>query len=442
MNDLLPELTDLVRPSEGLVRARVFADPEIYRLEMERVFARSWLFLAHESEIPQPGDFVTRRMGEDPVIVVRGTDGQVRVLLNVCRHRGRKVCAEDAGSASHFRCGYHGWTYSNVGQLTGVPFAEAYQGKLDKDQLGLCEVPGVDTYHGLIFATWDPTAGSLADYLGEMTWTLDLLFGRTDGVEVVGPPQRWETDSNWKLGAGNFASDGTHLFTTHAFSTALGLNRLGPKPGAGGPPVGYVLPAENGHGCVITCWPPTVTDKPYLALPRELWPEIEQHLTPHQVEVLKSAMIAVGTVFPNTSFLNTSSHTSAEWGGPEGQAISFLTLRQWQPKGPDKMEVLSWLFVEKNAPESWKETSRQCYQRVFGMAGVFEQDDMENWAQITQAVSGPMASQLDLHYEMGLQATPLSDWAGPGVAYRFQPPFVDLNERVFYGRWQQLMASG
>ncbi|HLY65396.1 MAG TPA: SRPBCC family protein, partial [Chloroflexota bacterium] len=155
--------------------------------------------------------------------------------------------------------------------------------------------------------------------------------------------------------------------------------------------------------------------------------------------ILRSVMIAVGTIFPNLSFLNTASHTPAEWGGPEGQPISFLTLRQWQPKGPNSTEVLSWLFMEKNAPAWWKDASRECYERVFGMAGVFEQDDMENWSQITQGVSGPIASRLDLHYEMGMAAEPMADWPGPGTAYRFQPPFVDLNERVFYRRWQELI---
>src|SRR5579862_449361 len=275
----------LVRADQGLVSARLFADPGIFELELERVFAPSWSYLAHESEIPRPGDFVTRRMGQDPVIVVRDKDGHLRVLLNVCRHRGRKVCNDDAGSASHFRCGYHGWTYDNVGALTGIPFADAYQGKLDQPSLGLCPAAAVDSYHGLIFATWNSGASSLTGYLGQITWVLDLLFGRTEGVEVLGPPQRWVTPSNWKLGAGNFASDGTHLFTTHGFSTEMGLNRLGPKP-AGGPPVGYVLPDPHGHGCVLTCWPSTVTDKPFFALPRDLWPELQQHLSRDQIEIL------------------------------------------------------------------------------------------------------------------------------------------------------------
>ena len=113
-------LEGLVNTEKGVMSPRVFFDPEIYSLEQERVFTQCWLFVAHESEISQPGDFVTRTMGEDPVIVWRGQDGKVRVFLNVCRHRGRRVCGEDLGKAAHFRCPYHGWTYSNCGELNSL----------------------------------------------------------------------------------------------------------------------------------------------------------------------------------------------------------------------------------------------------------------------------------------------------------------------------------
>ena len=152
-------LKGLVRMDEGLLSPSVFVDPELYKLEQERVFGKAWLFVGHESEVPQPGDFVSRAMGEDPVVVWRGQDGKVRVFVNVCRHRGRKVCGEDVGCAAQFRCPYHGWTYSNKGELIAVPFFEGYQGRLDKGELGLLEAPRVESYGGMVFATWEPGAG-------------------------------------------------------------------------------------------------------------------------------------------------------------------------------------------------------------------------------------------------------------------------------------------
>ena len=115
------DVKSLVDADNGLVSRRIFIEPEIYEQELERIFARCWLFLCHDSQIPHPGDFFSTYMGEDPVLVVRDSAGKVHAFLNVCRHRGNRVCRADAGNAAFFTCSYHGWTYSNDGRLVGVP---------------------------------------------------------------------------------------------------------------------------------------------------------------------------------------------------------------------------------------------------------------------------------------------------------------------------------
>src|SRR5207302_3699878 len=89
------EIKSLVDPEGGLINRRIFADREIYELERERLFARCWLYLGHESEVPNPGDFVTTYMGEEPVILWRDLSGRIRAFLNLCRHRGNRVCRAD-----------------------------------------------------------------------------------------------------------------------------------------------------------------------------------------------------------------------------------------------------------------------------------------------------------------------------------------------------------
>ena len=426
-------LNKLVQVDKGIISSRIFNDPEINRLEMERIFTRSWLYVAHESEIPKAGDFVTRYMGEDPVIVWRGQDGRVRVFLNVCRHRGMRVCGQDAGKAAQFRCSYHGWTYSNVGDLITVPFYEGYHGELDMSSLGLCQAPRVESYHGLIFAHWEPKGQSLDHYLGEMKWVLDILFGRTAEMEVVGAPMRWEADANWKLGAANFSGDGVHLFTTHGFRSALGL-----EDKMRGERTSYRMVTENGHASSLTGFKGRLA----MGLPEELRPEMERRLTKEQLKFLDPLLIAVGNVFPNMSFLNSGQHTSEEWGGADAgkEVVSFLTLRLWQPKGPDKMEIWSWCFVDKNTSSQWKEASKESYLRVFGAGGMFEQDDMENWGEITQGLKGPMAKRLMLQYKMGV-GRPRKERPIKGLKDLMVGGLSEDSERSFYRNWQRLMMQ-
>src|SRR6266403_5675523 len=106
------DLQDLVSEERAHISRRVYVDPEIFELEQERLFSKAWLFLAHESELPGKGDYVTRNLAGDPVVVVRGDDGLIRAFLNSCRHRGMRLCRADKGRVSTIRCPYHGWTYS------------------------------------------------------------------------------------------------------------------------------------------------------------------------------------------------------------------------------------------------------------------------------------------------------------------------------------------
>ncbi|HLY65982.1 MAG TPA: Rieske 2Fe-2S domain-containing protein, partial [Chloroflexota bacterium] len=181
-------LADLDR---GRVSAGAFSDEQVYRDEQDRVFEHTWLFVGHESSIPEPGDYITNYMGEDSVIVLRGADRQPRVFLNKCLHRGNQVCLFDRGQAKTFTCSFHGWQFDIQGKLVGVPFFDtAYQGQLERDELRLVE-PRVETYGGMVFACWDADIMPLRDYLGEFTWYLDrlLIHDCLGGMQVVGGRQ-------------------------------------------------------------------------------------------------------------------------------------------------------------------------------------------------------------------------------------------------------------
>src|SRR5688572_24683447 len=185
---------------EGRFPARVFNDQHVFDLEQERLFSKAWCFLAHETEIPTPGDYVTRYIGNNNIIVARDEHGQISANLNMCRHRGNVLCKSALGNASHFRCSYHGWTYKNSGELIGVPYMkEGYEGRLKRKEWSLVSVR-VETYEGLVFGCVDPEAMSLVEYLGDFTFYLDLYLKQgVAGMEVHGPPDHWVADTDWKI---------------------------------------------------------------------------------------------------------------------------------------------------------------------------------------------------------------------------------------------------
>ncbi len=217
MDDMSLESLVVDNTAAGLFRVnrRVFTDPHILQLEQVRVFERCWLYAGHESEIPQPGDFRSRKAAGRPVILVRGNDGQVRVLLNTCTHRGAQVCRESCGNSKTFQCFYHAWTFNNQGDLIGVPGEEAYSEAFDRQELALATAPRMEIYRGFVFISFNPAIEPLVDYLAGAKEYLDLVCDQSDaGMEIVSGSHAYSMRANWKLLVEN-SMDGYHAPTTH-----------------------------------------------------------------------------------------------------------------------------------------------------------------------------------------------------------------------------------
>jgi 3-phenylpropionate/trans-cinnamate dioxygenase alpha subunit len=412
------DIDGLVDSERGLISRRIFIEPAIYERELQQIFARCWLYLCHDSQIARPGDFLTTTMGEDPVLVVRDGAGRVHAFLNVCRHRGNRLCRADDGNAASFTCAYHGWTYGNDGRLTGVPYLkEAYHGELDRGRWGLVPVAQLADYKGLWFATFDPAAPPLRDYLGEMAWYLDNFVDRCDGgVEIVAT-HKWVMPCNWKFPAENFGGDAYHVPWSHlsavttAFSTGVQT-----KPNT----TGSMVSPGNGH--MLICVGPDDFGEPpmpeLLAYERQLRPQVEARLGPRARRINP----IVGTVFPNFSLLRSTSHT----------------MRVWHPRGPERTEVWSWVFADKAAPPQVKEAVRLAGIRGFSPSGTFEQDDMDNWQECTRTCRGAVARQMPLNTQMGMGHDRFDPELG---AWASEFRMSENNHRHFYRRWAELMEA-
>jgi phenylpropionate dioxygenase-like ring-hydroxylating dioxygenase large terminal subunit len=420
---------------EGKLLAKVYNEPAIFELEAKKIFSKTWIFLAHETEIPWPGDYVLRRVINDSFIVTRDEDGEIHVLFNMCKHRGMQLCRSDAGNASHFRCPYHGYTFSNTGKLQGVPFEkEAYGPEgLDKDEYSMTAAPKMEIYKGLIFASLNPDVPPLEEYIGDMGWYLDFYLEKSPaGLEVIGAPQRWVMPADWKLAAENFIGDGYHTQSTHMSTIKAGIMRVKSPAYL---KEGVQITASK-HGCLFMGFPPGN----YFNYPQSIVDSMLENLNEEQVEVLKenSIMPLNATVFPNLSFLHSSMAIEAE-----GQSIPYFTLRVWQPIGAGKMEIWSWCLVEQDADEKFKKNSNRAYLTTFGASGTLEQDDAENWSGQTRVGAGEMAGQHYLNYSAGsahVEPIPENEWPGPGTAY--PKNYVDFAQRHFWQTYFDFLLDG
>ena len=188
---------------------------------MERIFGRAWLLLGHDSQIPNPGDYITTRMGREPVIVTRHRDGAVQVLINRCAHRGAMVCHEASGNTRQFACPYHGWVFDTDGALRSVPMPQGYgtDAATKFARLGLTHVARVAHYRGFIFASLAPSGPTLAEHLGPIASSFDDLVDRApEGeIEIAGGVFKHAYNGNWKLVLENHL-DGIHPNYVHASS--------------------------------------------------------------------------------------------------------------------------------------------------------------------------------------------------------------------------------
>jgi phenylpropionate dioxygenase-like ring-hydroxylating dioxygenase large terminal subunit len=364
-------------------------------------------------------------MAGDSVIVNRGQDGEINVLLNRCSHRGTELCMSETGNTRQFRCPYHGWLYAPDGRLKALPAANEWLGDhSSKSEYGLRKAR-VETRGGLIFGTWDEDMVDFESYLGDFTFYFDMLFCSVNKDLVsVGAPQRWTVPFNWKLGAENFTGDTYHLQTAHASLTEIGM-----VPPLEGMYVAFGADPKGGHG-YQSVLPVEGVDPPELSvtlpwIPAEVLPELEEHMNPEQMSILKDGAIPlVGNFFPNFSWLASP---------------FFFFLRTWQPISPNEIEIRTWTMTHPDASEADRKARLQGVNLTFGATGMFETDDMTIFARIQRQHENLIGSREPVSYAATL-GEPDSDWPGPGLVWKGMA--ADDHLWNFHLRWLHLMTGG
>lgn len=414
---------DLIKSETGEIDRRIFSDQELHSHEMESVFGRAWLLVGHESQIPNIGDYLLSKMGEDSVILTRDAKGVVRVLLNTCRHRGMRVCRYDEGNTRRFYCPYHGWGYGLDGALAGVPNADAYDPPFDRSLWGLKQPAQVTSFRGLVWATWDENAPSFDDYLGDLRQPLWDAVGPWDGgdgeIEVFPGVQKWIVPCNWKIVAENFAGDPLHE-PSHASVNKVRLGAAGRRDALGDLFMSYF---PQGHGFVSEDFDPSAPRGHYANSPataayfEACWKKRVERLGARA-----GAPLVLGTVFPNASI-----HTQQP-----------RTILMAHPRGPNQTEMWRMYYVDKDAPQDVKDFLRHYYLSYSGPGGITEQDDIENWISVQDGAETPQASKLPFNYKAGLGMEGGHPRIGGVVGAKLQ---TEQNTRYFYKRWSDYMVA-
>jgi p-cumate 2,3-dioxygenase alpha subunit len=402
--------------SRFLVSRSVFTSPEVLQLEREMIFDRCWLYVGHESELSEPNRFHTRNVAGRPVIFLRDRRGEVRVLLNTCRHRGAQVCRESSGQAKVFTCFYHGWVYDNSGKLVVVPDADAYGPGLRREHSGLVSPAKVESYRGFVFANFDPDACGLVDYLADARHLLDLVADQSETMMQVLPgTHSYSIGANWKLLAEN-SMDGYHGVSVHQTWLEMTAN-IGIAPGlvadVADRDLGRGVDLGNGHAALYGINPlgtPLMDERVRATLATRATQLVDRLGVAHATRMLQTTRNAV--IFPSTVVIDVN--------------FGILVRTMW-PVAPDRTAVTAWQLVPPELDRASQTYRIENALSFWGPAGLGTPDDVEALEQC----------------QKGFVTNKEVKWSDVSKGMvRDQPSLIDeLQLRTFWRRWNQIITG-
>jgi p-cumate 2,3-dioxygenase subunit alpha len=395
-------------------------DPEVLERERREIFDRSWLFVGHETEIENPHDFRTRNVGGRPVILQRTTDGQVKVFVNSCPHRGMQIETRGEGHGRFLKCFYHGWSFNTLGELVALPGEDSYGPNFDRHNLCLVQPAKVESYRGFVFLSWSPDVPDLVTYLAGAADVIDLFADQSEvGMKVIGGSHLYAAKANWKLLSEN-SYDGYHAMTTHHRYLAM-LKESGKDLGmvfrAGSAPnIGYDL--GNGHAVIGGA---DATGGRNTGLGRDMsGPILEKQVARrnrlaelHGADWTNRMFSGRNVViFPNLAIVDL---------------IMGITIRTYYPVTSDYMEVSAWSLQPKDDEPELRQMRQENFLTFWGPAGLATPDDIEALERCQRGfVAADVAPWNDISRGMASDRKIFTD---------------ELQMRTFWREWDRRMTG-
>ncbi|MBU6492358.1 MAG: aromatic ring-hydroxylating dioxygenase subunit alpha [Burkholderiales bacterium] len=426
-------LAALVEPDQ--VHRDVYIDQEIFDLEMERLWARTWIYVGHTSQIPVAGDYLSVDIARRPLLMVRQPDGGVRVLMNRCAHKGAKLVSSPSGNTGKFfRCPYHAWTYKTDGKPLAIPLKAGYEGTRLSDcpsGKGLTALEHVEVYRGFVFVRLANEGPAFREYFGESLSSIDNMADRSpEGeLEIAGGCLRYLHNCNWKMFVENL-NDTMHPMVAHESSAGTakqlwdGQPPDAPKPMAIEQFVPFVSDYQffdgmglrvfdNGHSYTGVNFS---IHSNYAALPgyedqlKQAWGEAKAR------EVL-------GTARHNTVYYPSLTIKGA-----------IQAIRVVRPLGPEQTLIESWTFRLKGAPEQLLQRTVNYSRLINSPMSVVGHDDLHAYRAIQEGLHADGNEWVSLHRDFRADETREMPCTVNGTS--------ELSMRNQFRAWARYMAPG
>jgi benzoate/toluate 1,2-dioxygenase subunit alpha len=414
------------------VHRDVYVDPEVFQLEMERLWSRTWIYVGHASQVPQAGDFITVDIAAKPVIMVRHTDGSVRLLMNRCAHKGTKLVYAFAGNTGKtLRCPYHAWTYRTDGTLLNVPLKAGYDGTRlyeTSSARGLTPVTH-ETYRGFIFARLADGPG-FREYFGDSLSSIDNLADRSPQgeLEITGGCLRYLHNCNWKMFVENL-NDTMHPMIAHASSAGTAKRLWEGKP------------ADMPKPMAIEQYAPFANDYKFFD---DMGVRVYPHghgfsgvnfsihsaysTIPEYEEAMNSAYGAerakqiLGTVRHNTVYYPSLTIKGA-----------IQSIRVARPLAADRTVIESWTFRLKGAPAKLLERTVMYNRLINSPMSVVGHDDLHCYRSAQEGLAAAGNEWVSLHRNFDESELGKSELTCNGTS--------EISMRNQFRAWKQFMAA-
>ena len=382
-------LIDDIDNAQFQVHRDLYRDPQLFELELQHVFESNWVFLAHETQIPEPHDYLNIHIARQPVLISRDGKGQLGAFLNICPHKAALVCQNESGNKKFHVCPYHGWTFDSAGDIKLIKDQQqgGYSQGFDDQAHGLTKIAHFENYRGFLFGSLNPDVESLVDYLDGIRFFLDMIVDQsTDGAEVIPGRSYYTFDANWKMQLENCV-DAYHLTSTHPSFMTITASRASGDGEFRNIDIASFVQSDvaagnytfrNGHNAIWIDGNPEV--KPLYAKYDELVErvgEVKANLMMRTVNF---------TVFPNLQF----------------SVNACIQMRVMRPLAVDKTEMRSFCVGPKGESKEMRKQRIHQFEDFFNPTGLATPDDSKVYESVQYGLAARSANSIGQGHERGI----------------------------------------